>query len=119
MFTRMSRALAVAAVAAALGASWPGAAGAVPKPAASDHNLFASVSANGALLAGSPGTSVSSPGRGQFEVKFGTNVSRCAYVATAVKAHAQAVVTWVASGQASHQAVFVETRFQDNGGYAA
>ncbi len=119
MFARMSRALAVAGVVAALGASWAGAAGAVPRPASSDVNLFASVSASGSLLAGTPGTTVARVARGRFEVTFSTNVSGCAYVATAVKAHAQAVMTWVASGQASNRAVFVETRYQDNGGYSA
>jgi hypothetical protein len=119
MFARMSRALAVAGVVAALSASWAGAAGAVPRPASSDVNLFASVSASGSLLAGTPGTTVARVARGRFEVTFSTNVSGCAYVATAVKAHAQAVMTWVASGQASNRAVFVETRYQDNGGYSA
>jgi hypothetical protein len=119
MFARMSRVLAVAVVAATLSASWAAAAGAVLRPAASGPNLFASVSASGRLLAGTPGTAVARVARGRYEVTFGKDVSGCAYVATAIKAHAQAVVTWVASGQASNRAVFVETRYQDNGGYSA
>lgn len=118
MFTPMSRVLAVTAVAAAIGTSWAGAASAAPEPAASDPNLFASVSAAGTLLAGPPGTTVTSSSTGQYQVTFGQNVSGCAYVATPVHAYSQALMTWVAGGQ-SADGVFVEAQYQDGGGYAA
>jgi hypothetical protein len=104
----MSRALAVAAVAAALSTSWAGAAGASSNTGG-DPNLFASVSASGTLLAGTPGTTVTSPSPGQYEVTFGQNVSDCAYVATTVHAHPQAAMTWVAGGQTNPDLVYVET----------
>jgi hypothetical protein len=56
MSARMSLLLAATAPAAALGASWPGAATAAARPASTDPNLFAVVSGTGSLIAGSPGS---------------------------------------------------------------
>jgi hypothetical protein len=115
MFTRISRFLAVTAVTAATAASWAGAASAAARPATSDPNLFASVSQSGTLLAGSPGTTVTNIGTGQYEVTFPRNVSNCAYVATTVNAYSQALQAFVASGHLSADGVYVETKNQGGG----
>jgi hypothetical protein len=84
-------------------------------PAVTDPNLFASVSATGTLVAGSPGTSVTNIGTGQYEVTFGQNVAGCAYVATTINAYSQALQATVASGHLSANGVYVETKNQGGG----
>lgn len=84
-------------------------------PAVTDPNLFASVSAGGTLLAGSPGASVTSIGTGRYEVTFGQNVASCAYVATTINASSQALQATVASGHLSAGGVYVETKNQGGG----
>jgi hypothetical protein len=115
MFTRMSRVLAVATAAAAIGTAWAGVASAAPKASTTDPNLFASVSLSGTLVAGSPGTSVTNIGTGQYEVTFNQNVTGCAYVATTVNAYSQALQAFVASGHLSANGVYVETKNQGGG----
>jgi hypothetical protein len=115
MFTQIRRVLAAAAVAAALGTSWAGVASAASKPATADPNLFASVSQSGSLVAGSPGTSVTSIGTGQYEVTFSQDVTGCAYVATTINAYSQALQATVASGHLSNDGVYVETKNQGGG----
>src|SRR2546423_1444844 len=61
-------------------------------------NLFARVAGNGTLLGGSSGTSVSHTVTGQYEVTFSSDVSGCAYVATTLNAHTQAVTVFTAGG---------------------
>jgi hypothetical protein len=115
MFTRMSRVLAVAAAAAALGTACAGLASAAASPAVADPNLFASVSQSGTLVAGSPGTSVTNIGTGRYEVTFNQNVTGCAYVATTINAYSQALQATVASGHLSADGVYVETKNQGGG----
>jgi hypothetical protein len=84
-------------------------------PAVTDPNLFAGVSASGTLVAGSPGTSVTNIGTGQYEVTFSRNVASCAYVATTINAGSQALQATVASGHLSADGVYVETKNQGGG----
>jgi hypothetical protein len=115
MFTSASRFAALVAVTAAVGASWAGVASAAQKPAVSDPNLFASVSQSGTLVAGTPGTSVTNIGTGQYEVTFPQNVTGCAYTATTINAYSQALQATVASGHLSAGGVYVETKNQGGG----
>ena len=84
-------------------------------PAVTDPNLFASVSAGGTLVAGSPGTSVTNIGTGRYEVTFSQNVTGCAYEATTINAFSQALQATVASGHLSADGVYVETKNQGGG----
>ncbi|HEX8009257.1 MAG TPA: hypothetical protein VF482_22845 [Trebonia sp.] len=111
-----------AAVGAALSAAAAGAVttaayaapGAAPAPAITG-NLFANVSGGGALLAGGGVTGVTHIGSGRYEVTFSANVSRCAYVATTVNAHSQAMQAFTAGGHLSANGVYVETKNQGGG----
>lgn len=79
------------------------------------NNLFAVVNANGTLASGNGVTSVSASGFGTFEVTFNQNVSQCAYVATTVNNFSQALQVFTASGHASVNGVYVETKNQGGG----
>ena len=78
-------------------------------------NLFARVAGNGTLLGGSSGTSVSNTVTGQYEVTFSSDVSGCAYVATTLNAHTQALTVFTAGGHNSVNGVYVETKNQGGG----
>ncbi len=113
---------AIAIIAAAAAASAPAsaatrghAAHTSAQAASSDPNLFASVSETGTLVAGTPGTSVTNIGTGQYEVTFPQNVSNCAYVATTVNAYSQALQAYTAGGHLSSDGVYVETKNQGGG----
>lgn len=119
MFKRMKRfgvvmgatagvVLAAGAVATVAHAS----AGAAAAPAV---NLFARVSGGGTLLTGGGVTGVTRLGTGRYEVTFGANVRRCAYVATTVNAHSQALQVFTAGGHFSADGVYVETKNQGGG----
>jgi len=111
-FTRLLLAAgaAVATIAAAVFATL----GAAPAEAASS-NLFASVSLSGTLVAGHGVSSVTHTGTGQYEVTFSSNVSNCAYVATTINAHSQALQAFTAGGHRSANGVYVETKNQGGG----
>ncbi len=79
---------------------------------ATSANLFASVTASGTLAHGSGVTSVTHISTGQHEVTFSANVRRCAYVATTIHAHSQALGVFTASGHRSDTGVYVETKNQ-------
>jgi hypothetical protein len=82
---------------------------------AASANLFASVTANGTLAHSSGVTSVTHISTGQYEVTFSANVRRCAYVATTIHAHSQALGVFTASGHRSANGVYVETKNQRGG----
>jgi len=99
-----------AAVAAAIGAVTAlGSSASPPDP------LFARVSMNGTLRAGSPGVTVANLGAGQYEVTFPVNVSGCAYLSTTTKAFTQATQSFTAGGHNSVNGVYVETKNQGGG----
>ena len=116
MIHRFTRRLlaAGAAVAAAAAAVVSVALGAAPAQAASG-NLFASVTAGGALAHGKGVTSVTHIGTGQYEVTFSANVSKCAYVTTTSNAFSQALQSFTAGGHLSANGVYVETKNQGGG----
>jgi hypothetical protein len=78
-------------------------------------NLFASVSLSGTLVAGNDVSGVTRLGTGRYEVTFGRNVASCAYVATTVNAHSQALQVFTAGGHLSADGVYVETKNQGGG----
>ena len=92
----------------------PAAASAVPAQPASG-NLFASVTGSGTLAHGNRVTSVTHLGTGRYEVRFATDVRRCAYVATTINAHSQALQVFTAGGHLSENGVYVETKNQGGG----
>jgi hypothetical protein len=108
-FTRVV--LAAGGLAAAVGIATVGAA---PAQAASS-NLFASVSASGALVTGNGVSSVTHIGTGRYEVTFSTNVQNCAYVATTINSSSQALQAFTAGGHLSTDGVYVETKNQGGG----
>jgi hypothetical protein len=90
------------------------AAGAAPARAPS-VNLFASVAGDGTLITGDRVTHVTHFGTGRYEVRFSANVRRCAYVATTINAHSQALQIFTAGGHLSADGVYVETKNQGGG----
>jgi hypothetical protein len=78
-------------------------------------NLFANVSAPGALLSGNGVSSVSHVGTGQYEVTFVSGVSQCAYLATTMNAFSQAITVFTAGGHGGPNGVYVETKNQGGG----
>src|SRR5215469_7471884 len=119
MFKHRNR-LGLAAAAAVLAAAAAGAvatvAHAAPEaPAAVPTNLWARVSGAGTLIAGSGVTGVTHTVTGQYEVAFAVNVRSCAYVATTVNAHSQALQVFTAGGHLSVNGVYVETKNQGGG----
>src|SRR5215469_15926453 len=119
MFKHRNR-LGLAAAAAVLAAAAAGAvatvAHAAPEaPAAVPTNLWARVSGAGTLIAGSGVTGVTHTVTGQYEVAFAVNVRSCAYVATTVNAHSQALQVFTAGGHLSADGVYVETKNQGGG----
>lgn len=78
-------------------------------------NLFARIDASGGLVAGNGVSSSTALGSGRYEVTFGQDVSGCAYVATTENAYSQAVQVYTASGHASVDGVYVETKNQGGG----
>jgi hypothetical protein len=116
MFHRLRRfAVTTGAAAATTAVAAAGiAANAAPAQAASS-NLFASVNANGTLAQGNGVTSVTHSGTGQYEVTFSINVSNCAYVATTINAHSQALQIFTADGHLSGDGVYVQTKNQGGG----
>jgi hypothetical protein len=119
MFKRRNR-LGLAAAAAVLAAAAAGAVATVADaapgaPAAVPTNLWARVSGTGTLLAGSGVTGVTHTVTGQYEVAFAVNVRSCAYVATTVNAHTQALQVFTAGGHLSVNGVYVETKNQGGG----
>jgi hypothetical protein len=103
----------IAAGALAMAAA-PAAASAAPAQPASG-NLFASVTGSGTLAHGNRVTSVTHLGTGRYEVRFATDVRRCAYVATTINAHSQALQVFTAGGHLSENGVYVETKNQGGG----
>jgi hypothetical protein len=109
------KAIAVAAVAGALAAGLTGTALAAAHTSTASSNLFAKVDAAGSLVAGNGVTSSTALGSGRYEVTFSQDVSACAYVATPENAYSQAVQAYTASGHASADGVYVETKNQGGG----
>jgi len=119
MFRRKNM-LGLAAAAAVLAAATAGAVATVAHaapaaPAVVPTNLWARVSGAGTLLAGSGVTGVTHTVTGQYEVAFAVNVRGCAYVATSVNAHTQALLVFTAGGHLSVDGVYVETKNQGGG----
>jgi hypothetical protein len=110
---RLTLAAAAAALAAAAAPAMLGAVQAQAAPGGS--NLFASVSSTGTLAGGNGVTGVAHLGTGQYEVTFAANVERCAYVATTINAHSQALQVFTAGGHRSADGVYVETKNQGGG----
>ena len=116
MIHRLSRlALAAGAAAAAIAAASAATLGAAPAWANTTSNLFASVNLNGTLAHGNGVTGVTHIGTGQYEVTFSANVQQCAYVATTINAHSQALQAFTAGGHLSADGVYVETKNQGGG----
>jgi hypothetical protein len=113
---RINRLIVAAGIAAgALAmAAVPAAVSAAPAQPASG-NLFASVTGSGTLAHGNRVTSVTHLGTGRYEVRFATDVRRCAYVATTINAHSQALQVFTAGGHLSENGVYVETKNQGGG----
>jgi hypothetical protein len=82
---------------------------------AAPGNLFASVSSSGTQVAGNGVSSVTHLGTGRYEVTFAANVASCAYVATTINAHSQALQAFTAGGHLSADGVYVETKNQGGG----
>jgi hypothetical protein len=82
---------------------------------AASSNLFANVDGAGNLLSGNGVSSVSHIGTGRYEVTFSSDVSGCAYVASSVNAHSQALLVFTAGGHSSVNGVYVETKNQGGG----
>jgi hypothetical protein len=78
-------------------------------------SLFAVVDSAGGLVHGSDVSSVTHLGTGQYEVTFGREVGRCAYLATPANAYSQAITAFTAGGHLSSQGVYVETKNQGGG----
>ncbi len=78
-------------------------------------NLFAVVDMTGTAITGNGVQSVTRFGPGRYEVSFGQDVSRCAYVATTANAYSQAVIAYTAGGHLGPQGVYVETKNQGGG----
>ena len=115
MFSRLAKLASAAGAAVALAApAIAGLVSATPAQAASS-NLFASVTAAGALAHGNGVTGVTHIGTGQYEVTFSTNVQSCAYVATTINAASQALQVFTAGGHLSTDGVYVETKNQGGG----
>ena len=115
MFRRLTKPLLAAGIVTTLAATAAVATvSAVPAEAAST-NLFASVTASGTLAFGGGVTSVTHFGTGRYEVRFSTNVGKCAYVATTISAHSQALQVFTAGGHLSQNGVYVETKNQGGG----
>jgi hypothetical protein len=108
---RRQQQISVSACVLLLTAFWPAA---LPAAEGATTNLFARVSANGVLLAGSEVTGVTGSG-GVYEVTFSSDVSGCAYVATTVNAGAQALQAYTAGGHLSPNGVYVEVKNQGGG----
>jgi hypothetical protein len=102
--------VALAALVAAI-AALPSAA----RVSAASSNLFADVDGAGNLLSGNGVSSVSHIGTGRYEVTFSSDVSACAYVASSVNAHSQALLVFTAGGHSSVDGVYVETKNQGGG----
>ena len=116
MIHRLSRlALAAGAAAAAIAAASAATLGAAPARANTNSNLFASVNLNGTLAYGKGVTGVTHIGTGQYDVTFSANVQQCAYVATTINAHSQALQAFTAGGHLSADGVYVETKNQGGG----
>jgi hypothetical protein len=113
---RINRLIVAAGIAAgALAmAAVPAAASAAPAQPTSG-NLFASVTGSGTLAHGNRVTSVTHLGTGRYEVRFATDVRRCAYVATTINAHSQALQVFTAGGHLSENGVYLETKNQGGG----
>lgn len=79
------------------------------------NNLFAVIGQAGNLIAGNGVTSVAASGFGTYEVTFNQNVTGCAYVATTTNLFSQALTVFTASGHASVNGVYVETKNQGGG----
>ena len=114
MIRLLTRLLLAAAAAIAGIAAAALALGAAPAQAAAG-NLFASVGLSGALAAGNGVTGVTHLGAGRYEVTFAANVRQCAYVATTINAHSQALQVFTAGGHLSAGGVYVETKNQGGG----
>ncbi len=80
---------------------------------------YAVVAADGSVVAGPAVQSVTVLGVGQYEVRFTSNVSSCAYMATTTNAFSQAVQAYTAGGHLSPKGVYVETKNQGGGLTAA
>src|SRR5262245_13083727 len=78
-------------------------------------NRFADVAGDGTLLHGNGGASVPHLGTGQYEGTFDSDVSSCAYVATPLHAHSQALLVFTAGGHSSVNGLYVETKNQGGG----
>ncbi len=115
MIHRLTRHLLAAAAAAATTAAVVSVALGTGAAQAASANLFASVNGNGTLGHGHGVTSVTHIGTGQYEVRFATNVKKCAYVATTINAHSQALQVFTAGGHLSADGVYVETKNQGGG----
>ncbi|HEV2239906.1 MAG TPA: hypothetical protein VGR98_02585 [Streptosporangiaceae bacterium] len=113
---RINRLIVAAGIAAgALAmAAVPAAASAAPAQPTSG-NLFASITGSGTLAHGNRVTSVTHLSTGRYEVRFATDVRRCAYVATTINAHSQALQVFTAGGHLSENGVYVETKNQGGG----
>jgi hypothetical protein len=109
------RLLAAAAAAATIAAAAASVALGAGTAQAASANLFASVNANGTLAHGNGVTGVTHLGTGRYEVTFSANVRRCAYVATTIHAHSQALGVFTASGHLSVRGVYVEAKNQGGG----
>jgi hypothetical protein len=79
------------------------------------RQLWAVVTANGALSRGSRVTSTTRLGIGRYEVTFNRSVSGCAYIATTINAYSQALGVFTAGGHLSSNGVYVETKNQGGG----
>jgi hypothetical protein len=116
MIYRLSKlTLAAGAAVAAIAAASAATLGAVPAHASTSSNLFASVDLNGTLAHGNGVTGVTHIGTGQYEVAFSADVARCAYVATTINAHSQALQAFTAGGHLGADDVYVETKNQGGG----
>ena len=114
MIRLLTRLLLAAAATLASIAAAAMALGAAPAQAAAG-NLFASVGLSGTLVAGNGVTGVTHLGTGRYEVTFSANVRQCAYVATTINAHSQALQVFTAGGHLSASGVYVETKNQGGG----
>lgn len=88
---------------------------AVSSAVGASTNLFATVSQSGTLVDGNGVSSVTHIGTGQYEVRFTSNVSACAYSASTKNAYSQALLISVASGHLSADGVYIETKNQGGG----
>jgi hypothetical protein len=98
---------------ATVGAAAPSA-DAIPT-AETARQLWAVVRDDGRLSHGSRVTGTSHLGTGRYEVTFNRDVRGCAYIATTINAHTQALGIFTASGHLSANGVYVETKNQGGG----